>query len=105
MGFAFARAAPVVTVLVALTTGAVGTDPTLNTTVLTPAYFSSFHLSTWSVDIGDVSEPKSITFRWLSARQTPPVNPMPRRFGLSLTRASSRRGLSLSLSPFLSGPR
>ena len=49
-------AAPWVALLWALTTGAHGADPTLNTTVLTPAYFSSFHLSTWSVDIGDVSK-------------------------------------------------
>lgn len=30
-------------------------DPTIDTTVLTPGDFGSYHLVTWSVDYGDVS--------------------------------------------------
>ena len=37
----------------------VGSDPVLNTTVITPFHFSSFHLSTWSVDFAEVFSPSS----------------------------------------------
>lgn len=36
--------------------GGRGEDPSINSTVLTPAHFRSFHLATWAVDFGAVDD-------------------------------------------------